>query len=470
MRASYNTNQYVLNSDGVQYWQQYSWDNVEGHFTNRGEVTPTVILEDRFSRRVVYDNKAWTTPFAQPCISDRSSVTYPITGSNLTWLYRGGNQPWAPLATTLASFAYVPTCYIVNHALSREVKPVEIGELTRDMHWHHSRLLGAETLFPKINLKDDPFKTSDSLWYLLVDVKRLPELFEQLQKLVRQQREFRRIAQIIGSQRAWKTVANSYLIKKFALDSLVQDIESFIELVLALVIEVKKKRGMSLDAAFHTRVVRDDIPEVKYRILSTFREFGADAEIVFDVVEKPLQTRGCMSYYFVQHELSGFLNRIAQFVDRSGLLDPAVLWDLLPWSFVMDWFLHVGTWLSRNVKPRLFPSDLVVADYCESSGQTISWTATMSSLEPVDLFHNVFKRQKRLIAFGSRIRYSRERRFPAIPAVNFGTLVKPSAASISIRRVLIGSALVGQKSHVIGTGKTSPNVIRRINGSPRHVY
>jgi len=48
--------------------------------------------------------------------------------------------------------------------------------------------------------------------------------------------------------------------------------------------------------------------------------------------------------------------RIRAYLDRLGVnLDPSIIWNAIPWSFVVDWFAGVGPWLSqftsRNIEP-----------------------------------------------------------------------------------------------------------------------
>nr|QDH87563.1 MAG: hypothetical protein H2Bulk35297_000001 [Leviviridae sp.] len=465
-----NAPEYPLNSDGITYWQAFHWNEVEGHFTNTGEVSPTVMFQDRFARKVVYDYPAWESVFAQDCIMDKIGVSYYGQDPLVTmWQNRGGDQPWAPLATTLGSFCYVPVCYILNNCLDSNLNKLDFTHLGETSMEHYARLQSGKTLFPSIRIKDDPFKTNFSLWFLLVDLKELPKLYEQLVSLNGQMRGFRRFASAFGSHRAFKSVANAYLVNQFAIKAFIQDLKDFIELVIEVATTVKKKQGMDLANAFRTRVTREDAPGTEVSFRATFREFGCDATVDFRMKEEPLRTYGVMKYYFVQPELAGFLNRIAQLVDRLGLLDPAALWDVLPWTFVMDWFFHVGEWLSRNLKPRLFPSDLVIADYCESSGRTIRWEASLTAHMPAHFHEPAMPLFERLpIARGVSLKYGRKRMFPVLPSIDLSTVIDPTINVFSVKRVLIGSALVGQRSHIGGTGKSSPLI--RYRGHEYHDY
>jgi len=61
-----------------------------------------------------------------------------------------------------------------------------------------------------------------------------------------------------------------------------------------------------------------------------------------------------------RYDLSAFEREHAQtlgFLDKLGVnLNPAIIWNALPWSFVVDWFLGVSEWLdsfkTRNIEPR----------------------------------------------------------------------------------------------------------------------
>lgn len=56
-----------------------------------------------------------------------------------------------------------------------------------------------------------------------------------------------------------------------------------------------------------------------------------------------------------QVEIRAHLKRQPSVADRLGLTDPlSVVWELIPFSFIVDWFVQVGDWLrSRSVLPLL---------------------------------------------------------------------------------------------------------------------
>jgi len=73
--------------------------------------------------------------------------------------------------------------------------------------------------------------------------------------------------------------------------------------------------------------------------------------------------KGCYTYYVpVSKDLMGRMNRYASEAQHlSGLnLDPEVLWNLAPWSWLSDWFLDIGS-LLHNVSA--FGTDGLVLKY-----------------------------------------------------------------------------------------------------------
>jgi hypothetical protein len=64
--------------------------------------------------------------------------------------------------------------------------------------------------------------------------------------------------------------------------------------------------------------------------------------------------------------LSGLSNEMAALLDVLGVnLNPSVIWNALPWSFVVDWVIRVSKWLNqfqtRNLEPTTY-----IHQYCWS--------------------------------------------------------------------------------------------------------
>jgi hypothetical protein len=73
-----------------------------------------------------------------------------------------------------------------------------------------------------------------------------------------------------------------------------------------------------------------------------------------------------MEYSYSLPSLSELEIQLRGFLDKIGVRpDPSIIWNALPWSFVVDWFAGIGQWLERfkgaNIEPRL-----VIRNYCHS--------------------------------------------------------------------------------------------------------
>lgn len=73
-----------------------------------------------------------------------------------------------------------------------------------------------------------------------------------------------------------------------------------------------------------------------------------------------------LDYDFAVYNLSPFSDETAALLDAFGVnLNPAILWNALPWSFVVDWIAQVGGWLDQ-FKLRALEPVTTVHQYCWS--------------------------------------------------------------------------------------------------------
>lgn len=69
-------------------------------------------------------------------------------------------------------------------------------------------------------------------------------------------------------------------------------------------------------------------------------------------------------------------NLIVQDLNTIGLLNPAtVAWELMPWSFVIDWFLPIGNWLGSFG----YTAGLTFMDGCHTTYEEITSTAVYTN-------------------------------------------------------------------------------------------
>jgi len=78
--------------------------------------------------------------------------------------------------------------------------------------------------------------------------------------------------------------------------------------------------------------------------------------------------------------------RIRAYLDKLGVnLNPAIIWNAIPWSFVVDWFVGIGPWLSqftsRNIEPIVIIHRFL---YSYKVGRSIYLSG---KIEPIDNHH-----------------------------------------------------------------------------------
>lgn len=77
-----------------------------------------------------------------------------------------------------------------------------------------------------------------------------------------------------------------------------------------------------------------------------------------------------MEYSYNVSNLSGLSNEMAAILDVLGVnLNPQILWNAIPWSFVVDWLIRVNKWLANFKVSNLEPTTYI-HQYCWSSKVT----------------------------------------------------------------------------------------------------
>lgn len=66
-----------------------------------------------------------------------------------------------------------------------------------------------------------------------------------------------------------------------------------------------------------------------------------------DWIQKPIYV-ATVNYIYVLPDMSDPLNQVAAFLDSVGVqLDASIVWNAIPYSFVVDWFFNVGEWIGK---------------------------------------------------------------------------------------------------------------------------
>lgn len=74
--------------------------------------------------------------------------------------------------------------------------------------------------------------------------------------------------------------------------------------------------------------------------------------------------------YRLPYSWDGVMVRIRGFLDALGVrLDPSIIWNAIPFSFVVDWIISVGDWL-RQLSPTDLGMEIVVID----ASHSVKWS------------------------------------------------------------------------------------------------
>jgi hypothetical protein len=142
-----------------------------------------------------------------------------------------------------------------------------------------------------------------------------------------------------------------------------------------------------------------------------------------------------LDYVYVLPDMSLMSNQIAGFLDSIGVqLNASIIWNAIPYSFVVDWFLGVGEWInSLRVDNLKIPA--TVTGFCHSV--KYEW---QSSLEfRASISFRCFWAVKE-IAKRSKLHYERRRDIPS-----FG-LLDLTVKTPNWKQIALGSSLVVQRS------------------------
>jgi len=138
-----------------------------------------------------------------------------------------------------------------------------------------------------------------------------------------------------------------------------------------------------------------------------------------------------LAYRYSVPELNGFLARCGQFLDTLGVgLDPGIIWEAIPFSFVVDWFVRVGDWLHSH-RIDNYPATVHIDDFCKSVKYSIQRQTSFRAypLDGSGYVHNV---TESLVAYDRRV---------SVP-VNYELI---DTRGWNTRKVLLSASLIAQE-------------------------
>jgi len=427
------------------YPRYFNWDQSvnagEGGWIEDIPGPPAIAYSSTSRRRITHSNNAWEEPNMQDYILEHwSTELTPLSEFSLdSGLQDHGDDTlrYIHLSTSIGRCTEIHTDFVVSHLIGNDSLPFNPSRVLRVGEVLYQRL-GKTQFTRSVDIrKKDPFDKDFSLWYLIVDLSELPRLANQIRKSLK-------LIARLRSNRPFRDIASDHLAIQFGILPTIADIKDFISIVQRWALHVQSEEEIGKEFfTFHAPVKelgRNEYTEPYFLDFATRAQFIA--HVRFACVHKLYQTT---KFYFVYPELSGVLSRLRQLTDLLGLLDPTVIWDLIPWSFVIDWIADISSWVHQNLKPRLFPASLVICDWAESvhTDCTVSGSFDYAIANPNGLTN---PRGSGNIS-GNYYGIVRKRQFPKPLTIGTQGLLTPDSI-INIRRVFIGAALVTQRGRV----------------------
>jgi len=301
----------------------------------------------------------------------------------------------------------------------------------------------ADPIFRDIDIGEDPFDGGFSIWFLVRDLWDLKKLSLSIVKILSSRGELRTL------EGTFSKVAESHVVVQYGLSPTIDDMKTFVNVVKKLCNAFTGKGQFSKLYTAHSKM--ELAPAKSFSRTGTYQRDLFSGAVVCDYVQKPIMAYLTLKYYFVCPELTGFANRLRAAADLLGIVDLAGLWDLLPWSFVVDWFFDVQTFLHKHLRHRFLPVDICVVDACQSVHINGDVRTSMSgkwgwSQDDISGVAPLSTKVNQLFADSTYYMSARRRVFPYPIRINPPKIKR--GTGITIRRVIIGSAIVGLRSQV----------------------
>lgn len=305
--------------------------------------------------------------------------------------------------------------------------------------------LSDKQLPTKVIVDRDPFESSFSIWFLLVDLVELPKLALQIFS-----RPIIRRRELIGGK-TLKQLADDDLLTKFGILATYRDFADFVTVLKRF------RDGIEIFTKAQEVIYRwhGEEDELSHCVPDpdTNSVTGLEKALPWIGGIRPglsvlpgTTVLGCkftrtMCYRLKCPELKSWLSRLKQFIDAFGVLDPAALWDAVGFSFLVDWFLPVGSWLHKWGKPRLFQGSIEVVDYCESMKCTTVVDLALGAEREVDIYNP--SGFKYLCSLGREEHTTYVRRQFTPDVAKFGS--EDRHPLLSIRQAVIAAGLAAQR-------------------------
>lgn len=158
----------------------------------------------------------------------------------------------------------------------------------------------------------------------------------------------------------YQNVANQHLNYSFGWKPFIKDVVEMYDLVDSYKRRLelyKKYQNTPLKRHFSKRIVDTT---TSYRL-----DRDANRYVIATVKVKATYT-ATLRYRYTLEGLGGYAENFKALMDTLGIkLSPSILWNAIPFSFVVDWFVNVGDTL-QQFDQDFINSQVIIDDFCHS--------------------------------------------------------------------------------------------------------
>jgi hypothetical protein len=164
--------------------------------------------------------------------------------------------------------------------------------------------------------------------------------------------------------------SNQWLERNFAVKPTVADTINLVKAVMSWAEKLEAlKKGAGLDKLHAARGGFTENIDLVDRMMWDQVSCGCDKPFKLNLVETRHKLRGGVTVlysYELPNAFDPFWEKYSAFLQAiGGSISAKTVWDLIPFSFVVDWIIDVGGWLDQ-FKFEAFPVNVVIRDMCLS--------------------------------------------------------------------------------------------------------
>ena len=245
-----------------------------------------------------------------------------------------------------------------------------------------------------------------------------------------------------GKTLPYREASQLVLMKEFAIDPLISDLQKIYRELAQWETRLRylQNRADRVLVGHHITTLSDMAPPEEVQLqLPPHNENGDSVQMNFrrehSWLEQPRHI-ATVKYIYEMVDAQGPRTRLKALLDVLGVKrDPSIIWNAIPFSFVVDWFVDVSSFLNAfsvdNLRFRVKILDFCSSVKVSSSAQLVGWTSETFG----DTGNSINNPEEQMVSFTGK---SYERR-TLLPDLNASL----SVSGLSGREAFLSAALIG---------------------------